>query len=169
MTSFNRSSLAAGLAFAGLTLLASVSVQAQPMGGMGMADTPMAQHHMGDAQQGHEHMHKHWQARLKTLHTKLQLSATQESAWTTFTEAMKPPTKPLMDPMDPAALAKLSTPERIDAMNAWQDKHHAAMQAHMKQRGDAARAFYSQLTAEQQKVFDAETLPLMKQGRRNTP
>ena len=56
-------------------------------------------------------------------------------------------------------LAKLSTLERMDKMNAVHEANLATMQAHMKQRNEATRAFYNQLSAEQQKVFDAETLP----------
>jgi hypothetical protein len=33
------------------------------------------------------------------------------------------------------------------------------MQTHIKQRTEATRTFYNQLSVEQQKVFDAETLP----------
>ena len=57
------------------------------------------------------------------------------------------------------ALAKLSTPERIDKMTAFHEAHQTEMQNHMKQRGEAAKLFYGQLSVEQQKVFDAETLP----------
>ena len=34
------------------------------------------------------------------------------------------------------------------------EKRMAERQAHMKQRGEAVKAFYAQLTPEQQKVFD---------------
>ena len=50
------------------------------------------------------------------------------------------------------AFAKMSTPQRIDAM----EKRHAEMAAHMKARGDATKAFYAQLNPAQQKTFDAE-------------
>jgi hypothetical protein len=55
-------------------------------------------------------------------------------------------------------LAKLSTPERMEKMNAVHEANIAIMQTHMKQRTEATRLFYNQLSAEQQKVFDAETL-----------
>jgi hypothetical protein len=47
----------------------------------------------------------------------------------------------------------------MEKMNAWHDANLATMQNHIKQRTDATRAFYNQLRVEQQKVFDAETLP----------
>jgi hypothetical protein len=72
---------------------------------------------------------------------------------------MKMPAKPLMQPLDREAMAKLSTPERMEKMNSVHEANLAAMQSHVKQRSEATRTFYNQLTAEQQKVFDAETLP----------
>ena len=49
--------------------------------------------------------------------------------------------------------AKLTTPERIDKMQA----HKAERDADMSQRAEATKAFYAQLSAEQKKVFDTET------------
>ena len=60
---------------------------------------------------------------------------------------------------DRDTLAKLRTPERLDEMQKQFDAHHNTMQNHMKQIAEATRQFYAQLTPEQQKVFDAETLP----------
>jgi hypothetical protein len=65
----------------------------------------------------------------------------------------------LAQSVDRDALAKLSTPERMEKMNAAHEANLAAMQAHIKQRTEATRTFYNQLSVEQQKVFDAETLP----------
>jgi len=44
-------------------------------------------------------------------------------------------------------------------MNAAHEANLAAMQTHIKQRTEATRTFYGQLSADQQKVFDAQTLP----------
>mgnify|MGYP000387936472 CR=1 FL=1 len=62
--------------------------------------------------------------------------------------------------IDRAAMAKLSTPERIDQMQAL----HAQRDAEMKKRGDATKTFYAGLNAEQKKTFDAETARFMQQG-----
>ena len=98
---------------------------------------------------------------LGELKAKLKLAPEQEAAWTTFTTAMTPPAMAgKMERPNPADMAKLSTPERIDKMRAMHDQRHAAMSTRMNQRGEAAKAFYATLTAEQKTVFDAETLKM---------
>jgi hypothetical protein len=81
----------------------------------------------------------------------------------------KMPAKALAQPLDREDLAKLSTPERMDKLAAAHETNLAAMQSHMKQRSDATRTFYNQLSVEQQKVFDSETLPEQShwKGKRN--
>ena len=56
--------------------------------------------------------------------------------------------------MDRAQMAQLTTPQRLDLM----DKRMAERQAHMKQRSDAVKTFYAQLTPEQQKTFDSRPM-----------
>jgi protein CpxP len=85
------------------------------------------------------------------LKQKLQISAAQESAWTAWTTAMKPPAR--MQRPDRGEFAKLPTPERIDRMRALRTERMAAMD----KRADATKTFYAALTPEQQKLFDAET------------
>lgn len=93
-----------------------------------------------------QRMAKH-QAELKA---KLKLEPSQEAAWAAFAAATQPPrfTRP-----DPAEMAKLTTPQRLDRMQA----HKAERDAAMARRMDATRAFYAALTPQQQQVFDAET------------
>lgn len=110
--------------------------------------------------------------RLGELKAKLKLAPEQDAAWTTFTAAMTPPAMAgkgggmggmagmAMERPNPADMAKLSTPERVDKMRAMHDQRHAAMTTRMNQRGEAAKAFYATLTAEQKAVFDAETLKM---------
>jgi Spy/CpxP family protein refolding chaperone len=160
MTCFKASRLPFAATLAALGLAVSLSAHAQPMGGMGMpADAMVGHPHMSNGSKQHTHMAQSWEARQKELKAKLKLSSTQEDAWNIFAQAMKPSSKPPLAALDREALAKLSTPERIDKMSAFHEAHHAEMQSHMKQRNDGAKQFYGQLTAEQQKVFDAETLP----------
>ena len=64
--------------------------------------------------------------------------------------ATQPPARGERPPMDREAFKNLTTPQRIDLM----EQRSAEHQARMKQRGDATKAFYAQLSAEQQKVFD---------------
>lgn len=101
-----------------------------------------------------------WEARraehLSGLKAKLNLAPEQEAAWNTFTSASQPgmhrmggDQKAMRD-----EFAKLSTPERIDRMQARSEMRRAEM----AERAEAIKAFYAQLTPEQQKVFDAEAM-----------
>ena len=151
MYRLNTTRFALSVLLAASAFTAVAPAQAQPMmGEMGM-------HH--DEGRMHERMVKHWEQRQAELKTKLKLAAAQEPAWASFVQEMKIPAKPLAQPMDRDALAKLNTPERMEKMNAAHEANLAAMQAHIKQRTEATRTFYNQLSVEQQKVFDAETLP----------
>ena len=106
-----------------------------------------------------ERMQQHMARRTADLKARLKIEPAQESAWTTFTEAMKPPAD-MMQRRDAirAEMQKLTTPERIDRMRALRTER----QARMDKRGDAVKTFYAALNAEQKKVFD--TRPTM-QGR----
>jgi hypothetical protein len=151
MTRLKNVRLALTLLLAATSFTALAPAQAQPiMGEMGM-------HH--NEGRHHERMGKNWERRQTELKSKLRLTTAQETAWNTFVEGMKVPGKRLGQDIDRDALAKLSTPERLEKMNAVHEANLAVIQAHIKQRADATRTFYNQLNADQQKVFDAETLP----------
>ncbi|HZY17412.1 MAG TPA: Spy/CpxP family protein refolding chaperone [Ramlibacter sp.] len=140
-------------------LLAGIGLaaQAQPAPATGDAPAPGAQvqrkHH--DPQRMAEHMNK----RLADLKQKLQLNAGQEAAWTSFTTAMQPAAG--RQRPDPAALASMSTPDRIDQMRALRDQRNAEMD----RRADATKAFYATLSTEQKKTFDAETARMFQPRR----
>lgn len=129
------------------------TAQAQP----GPMDGPL--HGPASSQKMRERMAERQGKHLAELHAQLKLDAQQEPAWKTFADAMQMPKEPVGWP-DRAAIAKLSTPERIDQMQAW----HARMETEMKRRGDAAKTFYAGLNAEQKKVFDAQTARHMGAG-----
>lgn len=98
-----------------------------------------------------EMMAKH----LAELKAKLQLAPTQESAWAQWTESMKPPAEMAGKTAEDRRkmhedMAKLSTPERIDRMNAMK----AQRDAEMARRAEATKTFYATLTPQQQKTFD---------------
>lgn len=114
-------------------------------------------HHM-NPEQFHQRMTERKAKRMTELKAKLKLTPAQESAWNTYTAATKPPALDGRRHMDREAMAKLTTPERIDRMQAMQAERQAAM----RERGEATKAFYAQLTPEQQKTFDTATL---RQGR----
>ena len=85
--------------------------------------------------------------RLANLKEKLQISAAQEGAWNTWTAALKP--SQLQRPAR-GELRQLNTPQRIDRMRTLR----AQRNAEMDRRGEATKAFYAALGAEQQKTFD---------------
>lgn len=105
-------------------------------------------------------MQKRFDAHMAELKKALQLTPAQEGAWTEFTNAMRPPATPPQRP-DREALEKLSTPQRLDQMQAMRKQHLEQMD----KREAATRAFYTRLTPEQQKRFDAQTHRMMKDGK----
>jgi protein CpxP len=111
---------------------------------------PGMHHHWGDRQPvdpaaRRAHMAAH-------LNAVLQLQPNQQAALAAFLDAMKP-SGDMKDRMQHADgdLARLPTPERLDQRLARFD----AMRAHMVARADATKQFYAQLSASQQRAFDA--------------
>jgi periplasmic protein CpxP/Spy len=91
--------------------------------------------------------------RQAALKHKLQITPAQESAWADFIAAMKPPAD--VKRPQPGEREKLTTPERIDRMREMRNAH----MAEMDKRDDATKALYAALSADQKRVFDAETAP----------
>lgn len=92
--------------------------------------------------------------RQAALKQSLQLSAEQEPAWNTFIGTMQPAERTArLGPLSREEMQKLTTPERIDRMQA----QRAQRGAEADRRGEAVKAFYAQLTPAQQKTFDAHT------------
>ena len=137
--------VAAGLLAATLGFAASAQTPATAPGA-----APAAAHH-GHRAFDPAKMQERIAKRQAELKQKLQITAGQEAAWTSFTTAMKPAPRPQRDR---AAFAALSTPDRIDQMRTLRNQRIAEMD----RRADATKAFYAVLSAEQKKVFDAETL-----------
>lgn len=130
------------------------------------------QHH------GEQRMGRHDPAKMQAMmakrqadmKAKLKITPAQEGAWTTFTTAMQPPAG--MMGKRPGAeqradMDKLTTPERIDKMQALRTQRMAEMSAEMDKRGAATKAFYAALSPEQQKTFDAEHKNAGKHGGRH--
>ena len=137
------------LASAGLGALAQGAGTSPPPGDM--------QHHRAMDPAGMREMMAKRQAELKA---KLNLTAIQDGAWASYTAAMQPPADrdARMNPENRKKIheemAKLTTPQRIDRMNAMK----AQRDTEMTKRNDATKTFYAALTAEQQKVFDANSM-----------
>ncbi|MBA3060000.1 MAG: Spy/CpxP family protein refolding chaperone [Gammaproteobacteria bacterium] len=148
--------LAAALATAGFAAFSQVPGAGQDcMMGQGGMHGGMQHQRMGKMDPAK--MQARMEQRAAALKTQLKLTAAQEGAWTTFAAAMKPTGAMLANRPDREQLAKLSTPERIDTMQALHTKRMTDMTAAMAQRGEATKAFYAVLTPEQQKMFDAST------------
>ncbi|MES2151126.1 MAG: Spy/CpxP family protein refolding chaperone [Pseudomonadota bacterium] len=86
------------------------------------------------------------------IHDLLKLTAAQEAAWTTYQAAIKP-SAPTAHP-DHAAIAAMSAPARMEKHIAMAKEHIIKMEAHLA----ALNTFYATLTADQKKIFDANTL-----------
>jgi len=121
-----------------------------------------AQHKRMDPADRMQRMQEHRAKRLAALKEKLKLTSAQESAWTTFASASQPPAGARPARMDRAEFAKLTTPERLERMQA----RHAERSARFAKRAEATKTFYAALTPEQQKTFDAETVHAGMHGHR---
>ena len=139
------------------TLLATAGLVAYAQGAGGpMPDGSRMHHGHMDPAKMQEMMAK----RQAALKAKLNLNAGQETAWATYVAAMQPPAD-IGARMSPESRKKmhdewavLTTPQRIDRMNEMKTRRDAEM----AKRGDATKSFYSALSPEQQKVFDASTM-----------
>ena len=158
MTRFRQTLTGAAVATA---LLASLSMPSFAQTAA-PADKAVATTQAAPAPHKHHHGEKrgnrmeHMKQRMEKLKTDLKLTAAQEGAWTTYTEAMKPGERPARG--DREEFAKLTTPQRIDKMREMRAKHSAEMD----RRAEATKAFYAQLNADQQKTFDSATLRMHK-------
>lgn len=127
----------------------------------------MAQHRAPDdgAYEHHSAMHRMNPEKIQEMHArhiaalkaKLRITTAQEAGWTAFANAMKPPAPPAATAVDPAALTTLSTPERLDKLQAMHTEHMAQHSAEMNKRHQAIKTLYAMLSAEQKKAFDDET------------
>ena len=88
--------------------------------------------------------------RTRQLHDELGITSAQESAWQSFVASMQPAARPAQH--DRAAWANLTAPERMAKMIELQKQRTAALE----QRQGALNSFYSVLSPEQKKVFDAK-------------
>jgi periplasmic protein CpxP/Spy len=144
------------LAGAGMTAIA----QSPGMGAMATAGA-------------HEHgrmdpakMQQRMAAHMAGLKAKLKLTGAQEGAWAQYMAAMQPPAdggKHMGRDEHQKMRAQwktMTTPQRIEQMNAMKAEHDAQM----RKRTDATLAFYTALSAEQQQVFDANTMGMGGHG-----
>jgi hypothetical protein len=111
---------------------------------------PQAGGHNGPRVEEMQKRHADHQAKLKTA---LKITASQEAAWTAFATATAPNPGAMQAPIARDDWAKLTTPQRMEKMQAFRAERDAVMAKRM----DAVKTFYAALTPEQQKVFDAQS------------
>ena len=125
------------------------------------ASAPQAPHHheMHHGEDMRAHFVEKMLARFKE---KLKITPEQESAWITFTAAMKPPEHKEPARPDFAALEKMTTPERLDKMHEMRVQRQTERAAFAVKREDALKALYAVLNPEQKKTFDEASLRMMR-------
>lgn len=145
------------------TAFVGISATAIAQGMGGMAHGAHAQHMAQatteagkpDMSQRHaqrmERMQQYHAERQAKLKAELKLSAEQEPAWNAFVARTAHEPRP-MKAGAREDWSKLTTPERLDKMQALK----AERDAQMAKRIDATKSFYAALTPEQQKVFDTQ-------------
>ncbi len=150
------------------TAAAVLAVTGAAWAATGTAQTDMQAQHMahrsdhGDkpmSAERQERMAKKMAERQNKLKQSLQITAAQEPAWNAFVASMAPPAKGMNRPSRDE-MEKLTTPQRLERMQAMKAQHDQ----HMTARLEATKRFYNALTPEQQKRFDAESHRFMGKG-----
>lgn len=135
----------------GLALFAASSAGAQDAPPPPAAPGALAQHG-GMMRERMEHMRAE---HLRLLHDALDVRSDQEGAWQAFAAAMSPTPGAHERRWGPEGKdgehRHLTTPERLDRMQARMSEHMAAFQRHAA----AVKALYAALTPAQQRTFDA--------------
>lgn len=155
MNSLHKHLLAAGLVAAlGTTAIA------QTPSSQAATDPAVAHRGMGmmDPAKRQEMRQLRAERMLAAVKLKLQINSAQEGAWNSWATAMKPGAP--RQRLDRAEFERLTTPERIDRMRA----QRVVRIAEMDRLADATKTFYAALNADQQKVFDGESLHFMQRG-----
>lgn len=122
-----------------------------------------SQHHMGMKSGDHraaDHAVAHAQQHAE-LKAALKLTPAQETAWTAFMASMPQPSS-AHSRLDRDEWARLTTPQRIEKMEALHNERQAAS----AQRLDGIKRFYAVLTPEQQAIFDREFRSMGHMGHR---
>jgi hypothetical protein len=101
-------------------------------------------------------MEKRMAERQAKLKAELKLAPEQESAWAAFVARTAPEPRKMggKEGAQREDWSKLTTPERLDKMQA----RHAERSEAMTKRIEATKSFYASLTPEQQKTFDSKSM-----------
>jgi protein CpxP len=150
-TSFTKRALMVGL-IAGSGILAASAYAVSDRGPAGKSGCEIRQGQKDDGKWAERRTE-----RMSELKEKLKLAPEQEAAWNAFASASQPGMHHTGEERKAmrGEFEKLNTPQRLDRMQAMSE----VRRARMAERAEATKAFYAQLTAEQQSVFDAEAMP----------
>jgi protein CpxP len=132
---------------------AAQTPQAEPARESARKAAPSAEERAERIQRMKERHAQRMAERQAKLKSELKLSAEQEPAWDAFIASQKSE-RTARAPRERVDWSKLTTPERLDRMQARMAEREAAM----GQRFDAIRSFYASLNPEQQKVFDSQRI-----------
>jgi len=133
-----------------------LNAQAEAVGAPGAQHAMQAQacHHMMDGERMGA-MHK---AHLAAIKKQLSLTPEQDTAWAQWVESIKPVEGMGRSDMKKADWAGLTTPQRLDKMQAMHEGHSQRMAQALARHSEATKTFYAALTEAQQKTFDQVTL-----------
>ena len=106
----------------------------------------------GQHAQRMEQMHKRHAEHQTQLKSALKITASQEAAWNAYVAGTAPSPPAHAPGMTKEDWSKLTTPQRMEKMQAFRAERDAVMTKRM----DAVKTFYTALTPEQQKVFDTQ-------------
>ena len=141
-----------------------LKAQAEAVGAPGAQHAKQSQgcHHMMDGERMGA-MHK---AHLAAIKKQLSLTPEQDTAWAQWVESVKPVEGTSRPHMSNADWAGLTTPQRLDKMQAMHEEHSQRMAQTLARHSEATKTFYAALTEAQQKTFDQVTLRHMMGGSR---
>ncbi len=107
-------------------------------------------HHMMDGERMGA-MHK---AHLAAIKKQLSLTPEQDAAWGRWVESMMPVEGMHHPDMKKADWVGLTTPQRLEKMQAMHEEHSQRMSQSLARHSEATKVFYAVLTESQQKTFD---------------
>lgn len=148
MKPFVKRSLIVAAILAGIAGVSATAI-AQGMGQHHGMDPQKHSQHMGQRMEQMQKRHAEHQAQLKSA---LKITASQEAAWNAYVAGTAPNPPANAPGMAREDWSQLTTPQRLDRMQALRAERDAAM----AKRIEAVKTFYAALTPEQQKVFDTQ-------------
>ncbi|MDQ7746212.1 Spy/CpxP family protein refolding chaperone [Hydrogenophaga pseudoflava] len=148
MKPFVKRSLIVAAILAGIAGVSATAI-AQGMGQHHSMDQQKHSQHMGQRMEQMQKRHAEHQAQLKSA---LKITASQEAAWNAYVAGTAPNPPANAPGMAREDWSQLTTPQRLDRMQALRAERDAAM----AKRIEAVKTFYAALTPEQQKVFDTQ-------------